>query len=232
MDRRQEIDRSVIALRNISAADSTRAIFQTAHEAATLLATVGRELEAAQSDLARYKEAVRTAANSAGYRIGTNTGHGHVWPRPDGVKARCGGPAMCTECARDREDAIAKAAAPSLPATPIEPTVHMVAAFLRDRCCCTAEGKGDGTTCSFCVAHAVVQGLNSERHGLRIQLETLTMLSQARERQYQAAVAARDKTMLLLESAHRQMTPTIQPTGQSLWQQIREHLTDGGTSGP
>ena len=31
----------------------------------------------------------------------TNTGHGHVWPRPDGVKARCGGPAICKECALD-----------------------------------------------------------------------------------------------------------------------------------
>ena len=30
-----------------------------------------------------------------------NTGHGHVFPRPDGVKARCGGPALCSECAFD-----------------------------------------------------------------------------------------------------------------------------------
>lgn len=30
-----------------------------------------------------------------------NTGHGHVFPRPDGVKARCGGPVICQECARD-----------------------------------------------------------------------------------------------------------------------------------
>jgi hypothetical protein len=30
-----------------------------------------------------------------------NTGHGHVRPRPDGVKARCGGPALCAECARE-----------------------------------------------------------------------------------------------------------------------------------
>lgn len=30
-----------------------------------------------------------------------NTGHGHVYPRPDGVKARCGGPVICAECARD-----------------------------------------------------------------------------------------------------------------------------------
>lgn len=31
-----------------------------------------------------------------------NTGHGHVWTRPDGVKARCGGPSMCRECQRDQ----------------------------------------------------------------------------------------------------------------------------------
>ncbi len=30
-----------------------------------------------------------------------NTGHGHVWPRADGMKARCGGPEMCGECAKD-----------------------------------------------------------------------------------------------------------------------------------
>jgi hypothetical protein len=32
---------------------------------------------------------------------GTNTGHGHVWPRPDGIKARCGGPPFCTVCITD-----------------------------------------------------------------------------------------------------------------------------------
>lgn len=31
-----------------------------------------------------------------------NTGHGHVWERPDGMKARCGGPAICAECAKDK----------------------------------------------------------------------------------------------------------------------------------
>ena len=30
-----------------------------------------------------------------------NCGHGHVVPRTDGLKARCGGPALCAECARD-----------------------------------------------------------------------------------------------------------------------------------
>ena len=29
------------------------------------------------------------------------TGHGHVYPRIDGTKARCGGPSMCRECAKD-----------------------------------------------------------------------------------------------------------------------------------
>lgn len=27
-----------------------------------------------------------------------NTGHGHVWARPDGIKARCGGPGLCETC--------------------------------------------------------------------------------------------------------------------------------------
>ena len=31
-------------------------------------------------------------------RTGINVGHGHVWPRADGLKARCGGPGLCTEC--------------------------------------------------------------------------------------------------------------------------------------
>jgi len=30
-----------------------------------------------------------------------NSGHGHVYPRPDGVRMRCGGPALCPDCARD-----------------------------------------------------------------------------------------------------------------------------------
>lgn len=29
---------------------------------------------------------------------GANTGHGHVRPRPDGMRARCGGPRWCPEC--------------------------------------------------------------------------------------------------------------------------------------
>lgn len=32
---------------------------------------------------------------------GENKGHGHVFKRPDGMLARCGGPAMCHECAAD-----------------------------------------------------------------------------------------------------------------------------------
>lgn len=35
-------------------------------------------------------------------RIGANSGHGHVWPRPDGAKARCGGPGLCAQCSRDQ----------------------------------------------------------------------------------------------------------------------------------
>lgn len=30
-----------------------------------------------------------------------NRGHGHVWPRADGLLSRCGGPALCSECAKE-----------------------------------------------------------------------------------------------------------------------------------
>lgn len=33
------------------------------------------------------------------------SGHGHVKPNPDGSKARCGGPALCSECARELAEA-------------------------------------------------------------------------------------------------------------------------------
>lgn len=29
-------------------------------------------------------------------------GHGHVNPRPDGVKARCGGPGLCAQCSQEQ----------------------------------------------------------------------------------------------------------------------------------
>ena len=38
------------------------------------------------------------------YAPNTNQGHGHVWPRPDGVKMRCGGPGLCRECSGDQSD--------------------------------------------------------------------------------------------------------------------------------
>ena len=31
----------------------------------------------------------------------TDCGHGWVHPRPDGMKARCGGPGLCTQCSAD-----------------------------------------------------------------------------------------------------------------------------------
>jgi hypothetical protein len=32
---------------------------------------------------------------------GTNSGHGHVWKRPDGRRYRCGGLHMCQQCRND-----------------------------------------------------------------------------------------------------------------------------------
>lgn len=41
-------------------------------------------------------EVIRTAGP------GTNSGHGHVWPRPDGTRMRCGGPGLCQKCTDDQ----------------------------------------------------------------------------------------------------------------------------------
>ncbi len=41
-----------------------------------------------------------------------NTGHGHVHPRPDGFKARCGGPGICSQCSQEAAAAKQALAAP------------------------------------------------------------------------------------------------------------------------
>jgi hypothetical protein len=38
----------------------------------------------------------------------TNVGHGHVFSRPDGVRARCGGPGMCDTCNADAFEKIGR----------------------------------------------------------------------------------------------------------------------------
>lgn len=51
---------------------------------------------------------------------GPNIGHGHVKPRADGVKARCGGPAFCSVCAKEQAALLAATTAP--PLMVVEPT--------------------------------------------------------------------------------------------------------------
>ncbi len=53
------------------------------------------------------------ASHPAVEQAGANVGHGHVFPRADGVKMRCGGPGLCSECAADAYRARAALAQPS-----------------------------------------------------------------------------------------------------------------------
>ncbi len=46
------------------------------------------------------------AAMTKGVAPSDNTGHGHVHPRADGVRMRCGGPGICAECSQDAARAI------------------------------------------------------------------------------------------------------------------------------
>jgi len=44
--------------------------------------------------------------NDPDYQTNGNWGHGHVFKRPDGLVARCGGPAICKQCAIDEANAV------------------------------------------------------------------------------------------------------------------------------
>ncbi|MFO5967309.1 hypothetical protein [Pseudomonas aeruginosa] len=59
-------------------------------------------------------------AHPAVEQAGANVGHGHVFPRADGVKMRCGGPGLCSECTADASRARATLAQPS-PASDLDP---------------------------------------------------------------------------------------------------------------
>ncbi len=68
-------------------------------------ARVWRAVEAALDAMNVPKESPPTDVRPDGEhaRIGGNSGHGHAWPRPDGVRARCGGPGLCRECSHDQQ---------------------------------------------------------------------------------------------------------------------------------
>lgn len=57
-------------------------------------------------------------------RYGTNSGHGHVWARPDGLKAKCGGPGLCGACASDIH--VAERAAPGSIRDGSEPAIRAI----------------------------------------------------------------------------------------------------------
>lgn len=58
-----------------------------------------------RKDLRAALSATQPEQPKAESRVGTNTGHGHVWARPDGVKMRCGGPGLCDTCSKDKAHA-------------------------------------------------------------------------------------------------------------------------------
>lgn len=57
-------------------------------------------------------------------QYGTNSGHGHVWRRPDGIKVKCGGPGLCGACASDIH--VAERAAPGSTRNGSEPAIKAI----------------------------------------------------------------------------------------------------------
>lgn len=57
--------------------------------------------EECDKDRRAYKT-IRAASSPASVGERQNMGHGHVFPRPDGIRMRCGGPGICSECSKDK----------------------------------------------------------------------------------------------------------------------------------
>ncbi|EPO7724306.1 hypothetical protein [Pseudomonas aeruginosa] len=80
-------------------------------------------------------------AHPAVEQAGTNVGHGHVFPRADGVKMRCGGPGLCSECTADASRARAALAQPS---AALPPFAEKVLAKLRRFYDCASDFESGG----------------------------------------------------------------------------------------
>ncbi|HHM6343031.1 TPA: hypothetical protein ACRMOT_001332 [Pseudomonas aeruginosa] len=80
-------------------------------------------------------------AHPAVEQAGANVGHGHVFPRADGVKMRCGGPGLCSECTADASRARAALAQPS---AALPPFAEKVLAKLRRFYDCASDFESGG----------------------------------------------------------------------------------------
>ena len=54
----------------------------------------------------------------------TGCGHGHVYPMPNGVKARCGGPKICSACAKDFAELIGTTLCEGMTASDFAPSPY------------------------------------------------------------------------------------------------------------
>jgi hypothetical protein len=64
----------------------------------------------------------RQAARLLADMLVTDCGHGHVWPNPEGRRARCGGPEYCSRCAEDLRNKLAAEALEPPQCSPAPPS--------------------------------------------------------------------------------------------------------------
>lgn len=70
-------------------------------DGASLWMPIACGTEAEVSALADPLQHTMAARCSETRPANSNTGHGHVFARPDSVKARCGGPGLCPACSAE-----------------------------------------------------------------------------------------------------------------------------------
>lgn len=115
----QEDQAALLTRGEIQAFNSLLEEWEDATRAVTILALLA-EIESLRQDAERYRwlraegyrdvdtdqwsgegEAMDAFVDASMAGPGKNEGHGHVFTRSDGVRARCGGPGLCKVCSAD-----------------------------------------------------------------------------------------------------------------------------------
>lgn len=138
-----------------------------------------------------------------------NTGHGHVFKRPDGVKARCGGPGVCAECSTDLARAEAAAQREQQPRPVLTNTNERLARIRASG----AIGVGDAEWLL-----AEFEKLDADAAGLQAELASVKLENERLRQQVEFWKQAAAMTKIVADSATETMD-TIARAAVEPWRQ-------------
>lgn len=160
----------------------------------------------------KLSPAKENAAADLRRRVDRNTGHGHVFPRPDGVRARCGGPGICLDCSRDlaRKNAQENGEHPKSEAVTSNPNIPDWCSERYGFVTVPKDGSrdfrklSDGAWCSWVEAQAKIEQLARERDEARATVQLTESITARMERLARSRIEEeRDRLRHERNAAHR-----------------------------